>query len=44
MSRSKMMASANTEHAINGQIGQPAACMMLSKMILSTSGFSFDYV
>jgi hypothetical protein len=43
-SRSKMMASANTEHAIKGQMGQPAACMMLSKMILSTSGFSFDYV
>jgi hypothetical protein len=44
MSRSKTIAIANTEHAIKGQMGQPAACMMLSKMILSTSGFSFDYV
>jgi len=24
-------------------MGQPAACMMLSKVNLSTSGFSFDY-
>lgn len=39
-----MMASAKTEHAIKGQMGQPAACMMLSKMILSWNGFSFDYV
>jgi hypothetical protein len=38
------MAKANTEQAIKGQIGQPAACMMLNKMNLSTSGFSFDYV
>jgi hypothetical protein len=38
------MANARTEHAINGQMGQPAACMMLSKMKLSSSGFSFDYV
>jgi hypothetical protein len=42
--RSKIMAKANTEQAIKGQIGQPAACMMLNKMNLSTSGFSFDYV
>ena len=37
------MAIAKMEHAISGQMGQPAACMMLSKVNLSTSGFSFDY-
>jgi hypothetical protein len=41
--RSKMMASEKMEQRINGQMGQPAACMMLNKINLSTSGFSFDY-
>jgi hypothetical protein len=38
-----MMASAKIEHAMSGHMGQPAACMMLDKVNLSTSGFSFDY-
>jgi hypothetical protein len=38
-----MMASAKTEQAMSGQTGHPAACMMLIKIKLSTSGFSFDY-
>jgi hypothetical protein len=33
-SRSKIKASATTEQAIKGQMGQPAACMMVSKMFL----------
>lgn len=41
--RSKMMASAKMEQRIKGQMGHPAACMMLNKINLSTSGFSFDY-
>ena len=41
--RSKMMARANMEQAMRGQMGHPAACMMLIKIKLSTSGFSFDY-
>jgi hypothetical protein len=31
--RSKIMASAKTEQMIRGQMGQPAACMMLNKSI-----------
>jgi hypothetical protein len=30
-----MMASAKIEQAMRGQMGQPAACMMLSKIELS---------
>jgi hypothetical protein len=33
--RSMMMDRASTEHTISGQIGQPAACMMDSKVVLS---------
>jgi hypothetical protein len=38
-----MMASAKMEQAMRGQTGHPAACMMLIKIKLSTSEFSFDY-
>jgi hypothetical protein len=38
-----MIASAKMEQTISGQTGHPAACMMLIKIKLSTSGFSFDY-
>lgn len=33
--RSMMMETAKTEHAMSGQMGQPAACMMDNKMELS---------
>jgi hypothetical protein len=35
MNRSMMMETAKTEHAMSGQMGQPAACMMDNKMELS---------
>jgi len=38
-----MMVGAKMEHAMSGPMGQPAACMMLNKFNLSTSGFIFDY-
>jgi hypothetical protein len=43
MKRSKISASARTEQAISGQMGQPAACMMDSNSLSARVKASADY-
>ena len=43
INRSITMARANTEQAMRGQIGQPAACMMENKWSLRTDAMLRDY-
>jgi hypothetical protein len=43
MNRSMMMAKASMEHAINGQMGHPAACMMENKTETPCSEKQVDY-
>jgi hypothetical protein len=43
INRSMMMARAKMEHAINGQMGHPAACMMENKTETPCSEKPVDY-